>query len=140
MAAILLIYVDREDAFNIMLNILNKDPYSMKEYFVGDMPALRKSFYVLLCLIKKFLPKLHKHMIEEMYIPSMYATHWFMTIFSTRMPLELTLRIWDIFFIEGHKILYRIILAIFKLNEKELLKNDCPSMCISVKAYLNETN
>ena len=56
--------------------------------------------------------------------PPQYATHWFMTLFSTKMPLELTLRIWDIFFIEGKKILYRVVLAIMKLNEKELLKGD----------------
>ena len=47
-----------------------------------------------------------------------------MTLFSAQMPLEYTVRIWDIFFIEGHKILYRIGLAIMKLNEKELLKAD----------------
>ena len=44
-----------------------------------------------------------------------------MTIFSTKMPIELTLRIWDVFFIEGRPVLYRIILAIFKVNERELL-------------------
>jgi hypothetical protein len=33
MVAILLIYVDRIDAFSIMLNILNNKPYSMKPFY-----------------------------------------------------------------------------------------------------------
>ena len=124
MVAILLMYVDREDAFNIMCNLINKKPYCMKHYYTPGMPALKKTFYVLLCLIWKTLPKLHWHMIDENYTPALYATNWFMTLFSSRMPIELTLRIWDIFFIEGFNVMYKIIVAIFKINYKELLKSD----------------
>lgn len=45
-----------------------------------------------------------------------------MTLFSCGFPFALIVRIWDIFVVEGRKILYRIALAIFKLNEKEMLK------------------
>lgn len=124
MVALLLMYVDREDAFNIMCNIINRPPYEMKDYYTPGMPALKKTFYVLLSLIERIMPKLHDHMIDQCYTPALYATNWFLTLFSSRMPIELTLRIWDIYFIEGFNVLYKIIVAIFKLNEKELRKAD----------------
>ena len=71
-----------------------------------------------------------------MVTPMLYATQWFMTIFSTNLPLELTLRIWDIFFIEGQKILFRIGLAIMKINEKELMKADFEKVSSIIKDYL----
>ena len=47
-----------------------------------------------------------------------------MTIFSVNMPFECTVRIWDIFLAEGQKIMYRVGLAIFKINEEKLLSSD----------------
>jgi hypothetical protein len=54
----------------------------------------------------------------------MYASPWFMTIYTVNFPFECTIRIWDIFFIEGSKILYRVALALFKLAEDSLLNSD----------------
>jgi Rab-GTPase-TBC domain len=47
-----------------------------------------------------------------------------MTIFSCNFPFPNIVRIWDIFIVEGKKILFRIALAVFKLNEKALLTKD----------------
>ena len=60
-----------------------------------------------------------------------------MTIFSNNVPLELTLRIWDVFFIEGQKIIYRVALAVLKINEKYLLVGDCERVLSILKSYLN---
>lgn len=117
MAAILLTYMDKEDAFSIMMKILNGEQYKMKSYFQIDMLGLKVAYYVFLSLLRKFMPKLLNHFLDENFSPNMYTTSWFMTIFSSRVPLRLTLRIWDIFFIEGQKIIFRIGLAILKLNE-----------------------
>lgn len=139
MVAILLLYVDKVDAFNIMLKIINNKTYGMKPFYMPQMPGLKISFYIFLSLFKKFMPRLHEHLLLEMIPPAMYATKWFMTIFSTNIPIELTLRIWDVFFIEGQKIVYRIALAILKINEKALLTADCEKVSIILKNYL-ETN
>ena len=37
-----------------------------------------------------------------------------------KFPDEVVTRIWDIYFVEGRKTLFRCALAIFKLNEKDL--------------------
>jgi hypothetical protein len=38
----------------------------------------------------------------------MYASGWFMTIYLTGFPFEFSVRVFDVFFNEGEKILFRI--------------------------------
>lgn len=57
MTAVLLTYMDREDAFYTMKSIL--DNYGMREMFLPKMPGLSKAFYIHLSLMKKYMPKLH---------------------------------------------------------------------------------
>lgn len=47
-------------------------------------------------------------------------TAWFMSCFVGTLPVETTLRVWDVFFYEGSKTLFRIALAVFKLGESEI--------------------
>ena len=47
-----------------------------------------------------------------------------MTLFSCGFPFAVIVRIWDILIVEGKKILYRVALAIFKLNEKAMLAGE----------------
>lgn len=47
-------------------------------------------------------------------------TSWFMSCFIGTLPVEPTLRVWDVFFYEGSKTLFRIALTIFKLGENQI--------------------
>ncbi|KAK8062444.1 TBC domain-containing protein [Apiospora hydei] len=47
-------------------------------------------------------------------------TAWFMSCFIGTLPIETTLRVWDVFFYEGSKTLFRIALAVFKIGENEI--------------------
>ncbi|KAI9148089.1 GTPase-activating protein gyp3 [Paramyrothecium foliicola] len=47
-------------------------------------------------------------------------TAWFMSCFIGTFPTETTLRVWDVFFLEGSKTLFRVALSIFKLGESEI--------------------
>ena len=47
-----------------------------------------------------------------------------MTVFSDLFPINIVVRILDIYLTEGRKILFRIALAIFKCLEKDLLEAD----------------
>lgn len=48
------------------------------------------------------------------------CTAWFMSCFIGTLPIETTLRVWDSFFYEGSKTLFRIAMAIFKIGETEI--------------------
>jgi hypothetical protein len=47
-------------------------------------------------------------------------TAWFMSCFIGTLPIETVLRVWDIFFYEGSRTLFRIALTIFKAGENEI--------------------
>jgi len=48
-------------------------------------------------------------------------TNWLMSLFIGSLPLETTLRIWDIFFYEGSKTFFRVSLGIFKACERDIM-------------------
>ncbi|KAK4189429.1 putative GTPase-activating protein [Podospora australis] len=47
-------------------------------------------------------------------------TAWFMSCFIGTLPIESVLRVWDVFFYEGSRTLFRVALTIFKLGEPEI--------------------
>ena len=135
MAGILMIYMDHEDAFFMLLSIMRD--YDILDMYRPKMPGLARTFYVHLSLTKKYLPKLHQHLLDNHYEPSMYGSQWFMTIYAIALPFEVVLRIWDIFFAEGKNIIYRIALAILKLNQEKLLTCDLDGIFNTIKQYSN---
>ncbi|PHH70200.1 hypothetical protein CDD82_7285 [Ophiocordyceps australis] len=59
-------------------------------------------------------------------------TAWFMSCFIGTLPIETTLRVWDVFFYEGSKTLFRIALSIFKTGESEIKAVSDPMEMFSV--------
>ncbi|KAI8580125.1 hypothetical protein K450DRAFT_238282 [Umbelopsis ramanniana AG] len=57
---------------------------------------------------------------------TLVTSHWFLTLFINILPTESVLRVWDCLFYEGQKVLFRVALAIFKLNEQKILEVDDP--------------
>lgn len=76
-------------------------------------------------------------------------TNWLMSIFIGSLPLETTLRAWDIFFFEGSRTFFRISLGIFKTCEKQILAvgdpieifqiiQTYPKKLLDANAFINE--
>lgn len=60
--------------------------------------------------------------LKRLDIPiALLATNWFQSLFVDVLPTEASMRVLDAFIGEGFKILYRVALALFVLNEDELL-------------------
>ena len=59
-----------------------------------------------------------------------------MCIFVNTLRPEVTLRIWDMFFNEGSKVLFRIAGALFKLHERELVAVKVCTMSNMVLHYI----
>ena len=121
-ASTLMKYTTPENSFMMMISLFEE--YGVKEWFKPGMVGLKKDFYILLSLQKKYMPALFKKMAECYYYPSVYAQKWFITLFSAFFQLELVSRIWDIYLVEGRKTIFRVALAIMKINENELMKAD----------------
>ncbi|KAL2863669.1 plasma-membrane choline transporter-domain-containing protein [Aspergillus lucknowensis] len=48
-------------------------------------------------------------------------TNWLMSVFIGTLPLETTLRVWDVFFYEGSKTFFRVGMGLFKACEKDIM-------------------
>ncbi|KAG1585007.1 hypothetical protein G6F48_007537 [Rhizopus delemar] len=57
---------------------------------------------------------------------SLVTSHWFLTLFINILPIESVLRVWDCLFYDGQKVLFRVALGIFKLNESAILAVNDP--------------
>ncbi|KAJ1826508.1 hypothetical protein LPJ73_008996, partial [Coemansia sp. RSA 2703] len=57
----------------------------------------------------------------------MYATPWFMTLFTLSLPWPTALRVWDWFVYRGTKVLFRVALAVMDLAAPYLL-DACPTI------------
>ena len=120
LAALFLSYMDEENSF-WMLNCIFKK-YGLEEVYMKYFPGLRKRFYIMVKLLRKFMPNIYDKLVEFKINPTMYASQWFFTCFSNCLSFNIVVRIFDCFLLEGEKIIYRVALALFKLKEKSLLK------------------
>ena len=136
LAGLLLLFMDEERAF-WMLDIITK------VYLPGthevNLEGANVDLGVLMTSVRESMPAVwakiggeldgQKHpsasngaVEHTMRLPpiTLCCTAWFMSCFIGTLPIETTLRVWDAFFYEGSKTLFRIALAIFKVGEGEL--------------------
>ena len=57
-------------------------------------------------------------------MPSMFFTEWFVTLYTRSFPFDLVVRIFDVFFYEGWKVVFRVALALLRIARPALLKCD----------------
>ena len=119
-AAIFLTYMDEESSFFMLHSLMKK--YKMEGIFIDDFPELRKKFYILLNLQKKYIHKIYNIFQRDGILPAMYASTWFISLFAKSLDFHIVLRIYDCFFLEGFKVIYRISLALLKLKENDFVK------------------
>jgi len=86
-------------------------------------------------LLELELPELYQHFKNEEVQPGLYASEWFSTLFAYSFPLEIgiqycpsvssgtsvftsliVVRLWDVYLEEGNEYLFKIALAILKVE------------------------
>ncbi|CAN9498799.1 unnamed protein product [Ophioblennius macclurei] len=121
-AAILLMYLNEEDAFWALSQLLTSSRHSMHGFFIPGFPKLQRFQAHHDLILSKMLPKLKKHLEKEQMTTGIYTTKWFLQCFIDRTPFTLTLRLWDIYILEGEKMLTAMSYTTLKIHKKELLK------------------
>ena len=121
LAAIFLLYMDEESSF-YMLHSLVKN-YGFEGLYKEGFPDLKKKFYVLLNLEKKYIPKIYDIFKRDGVFISIYASQWLLCLFAKDLKPNILVRIFDVFLFEGFKVIYRFALAFLKLKEKAFISN-----------------
>lgn len=115
----LLLNMPDEEAFSTFVRLMKS--YDLRGHFTPNMPALQLRLFQFDRLLEDFLPLLHRHLVRQGVKSSMYASQWFMTLFSYRFPLDFVYRILDSVFAEGVEALFRFAIALMKKSEEKLL-------------------
>ncbi|KAM3626241.1 uncharacterized protein V6R79_025348 [Siganus canaliculatus] len=121
-AALLLMFMNEEDAFWALSQLLTNQRHAMHGFFVPGFPKLQRFQAHHDQIISKLIPKLKKHLDKEQMSAGIYSTKWFLQCFIDRTPFTLTLRLWDIFILEGDRFLTAMSYTILKIYKKRLLK------------------
>ncbi|NXU06719.1 TB10A protein, partial [Buphagus erythrorhynchus] len=87
--------------------------------------AIQLDGQILFSLLHKVSPVAYKHLSKQKIDPILYMTEWFMCAFSRTLPWSSVLRVWDMFFCEGVKIIFRVGLVLLKhtLGSSDKLKS-----------------
>ena len=121
-AAVLLLNLDCYMSFQCLANILNRKIFL--EFFRMNMIQIKKYMLVMEDLLAKHLPKISAQFELIRLTPDMYIVDWVLTIFSKALPLDLAMRVWDYFFLEGTTFIYRVALGILKYGANVLETGD----------------
>ncbi|KAB2022159.1 hypothetical protein ERO13_D07G174000v2 [Gossypium hirsutum] len=118
-ALLLLVMKTEEDAFWMLAVLLEN--VLVNDCYTTNLSGCHVEQRVFKDLLAKKCPRIAAHLEALEFDVSLVATEWFLCLFSKSLPSETTLRVWDVLFYEGAKVLFHVALAIFKMKEHELL-------------------
>eukprot|EP00906_Rhabdomonas_costata_P030470 RCo043067 len=120
LAATLLLYLDCCTAFVCMANLLQK--YHFLAFFQMQPKVINSHLLTFDMLLRDQLPDLHRHLKLLNIRAEFFCIDWFVTLFSKSIPLDVAMRLWDLFFLDSGY-LYRGALAILSYFGPILLQS-----------------
>lgn len=115
-----------EEAFAVLVQIMQQ--HRMRDMFKPSMAELGLCMYQLENLVQEQLPELHVHFQSQGFQTSMYASSWFLTLFTTTLNLAISCRVMDVFLSEGMEFIFKMALAMLVLGKEQLLSMDMEAM------------
>ncbi|CAH9089339.1 unnamed protein product [Cuscuta europaea] len=119
-AALLLLVMKTEEEAFWMLAVLLENVL-VSDCYTNNLSGCHVDQRVFKDLLTKNCPRLSSHLKTLEFDVSLVCTEWFLCLFAKSFPSETTLRVWDVLFYEGAKVMFHVALVIFKMNEEELL-------------------
>ncbi|KAH3743814.1 ecotropic viral integration site 5 protein [Pelomyxa schiedti] len=119
----LLMYMQEEDAFWVLAQLLNDSRYNMRGFFLKGLPGLHAATVRFEELLRNQLPALSDHFSHEALTTSaIYIKEWLTVMFINTLPHEMCARLWDVMWFEGTDMMFGVALAILKSLQSKLLR------------------
>ncbi|KAJ9686406.1 hypothetical protein PVL29_015353 [Vitis rotundifolia] len=115
-ALLLLVMKTEEDAFWMLAVLLEN--VLVSDCYTNNLSGCHVEQRVFKDLLAKKCPRIAAHLEALEFDVSLVATEWFLCLFSKSLPSETALRVWDVLFNEGAKVLFHVALAIFKQDRR----------------------
>ena len=122
-AALLLMYlIDEEDAFWALSQLMVDNKYAMHGMFIIGFPKLMRLQAHHDKVLKKFLPRLKKHLDKNGIDTGLYTLKWFFQCFLDRVPFSIAIRVWDLFLLEGERVLTAMAYNILRMHRRYIMR------------------
>ena len=82
-----------EESFCVLVKLMRD--YRMREMFKPSMSELGLCMYQLEVLVQEHVPDLYAHFQSQSIHTNLYASSWFLTLFTTCVPISLACRYED---------------------------------------------
>uniref|UniRef100_A0A671PNW2 Rab GTPase-activating protein 1-like n=1 Tax=Sinocyclocheilus anshuiensis TaxID=1608454 RepID=A0A671PNW2_9TELE len=122
LAAVLLLHMPEEQAFSVLVKIMFE--YGLRELFKQNFEDLHCKFFQLERLMQECIPDLYTHFLNLSLEAHMYASQWFLTLFTAKFPLYMVFHIIDLLLCEGISVIFNVALALLKTSKDDLLQTD----------------
>ncbi|XP_053097123.1 rab GTPase-activating protein 1 isoform X1 [Pangasianodon hypophthalmus] len=122
LAAVLLLHMPEEQAFSVLVKIMFD--YGLRELFKQNFEDLHCKFFQLERLMQEYIPDLYSHFLSIGLEAHMYASQWFLTLFTAKFPLYMVFHIIDLLLCEGISVIFNVALALLKTSKDDLLQAD----------------
>nr|XP_037270022.1 ecotropic viral integration site 5 ortholog-like isoform X1 [Rhipicephalus microplus] len=123
---LLLLQMPEEETFTVLVRMMQD--YRLREIYKPSMAELGLCMYQLECLVQELVPEIHMHFQAQSFHTSMYASSWFLTLFTSCLPHTLACRVMDLFLSEGMEMIFRIAIAILQFCKEDILQLDMEGM------------
>ena len=114
--------MDKFQAFTCFCNIILSP--NIFTFYKLDGIGIKKRLDLFNLILKNNLSSIYYLFNENGVSPEHYLLEWIMTLFTRTFHIELSLRILDVYMLEGITALYKAALVVFILLEKELINLD----------------
>lgn len=111
-----------EEAFCVLVALMYE--YGLRDLYKHGFENLYMRLYQLNRLLKDQLPKLYEHFERTGIETHMFASQWFLTLFTARFPLYFVFHILDVFLLDGMPILFQVAVTLLSVCETELRQLD----------------
>ncbi|XP_075228045.1 GTPase activating protein and centrosome-associated isoform X2 [Lycorma delicatula] len=122
LAATLLLHMPEEQTFCVLVKLMFD--YGLRDLYKDGFECLYLRLYQLNRLMEEQVPQLWKHFAEKGVESHMFASQWFLTLFTARFPLYFVFHIIDVFLLQGMETLFQIAIALLMVFRKDLLQLD----------------
>ncbi|KAK9751671.1 Phosphotyrosine interaction domain (PTB/PID) [Popillia japonica] len=122
LAATLLLHMPEEQAFGVLVKLMYQ--YGLRDLYKDGFDNLYLRLYQLNKLMEEQLGPLYQHFNAHSIETHMFASQWFLTLFTARFPLYFVFHIIDVFLLQGIETLFQVALALLTMCMKDLLSLD----------------
>ncbi|KAK6168433.1 hypothetical protein SNE40_020968 [Patella caerulea] len=122
-AGILIMHMEEIEAFDTLKYMMFN--LGLRVQYRPNMIALQIKLYQLTRLIHDHYKDLYEHFEKYEIGPTLYAAPWFLTLFASQFPLGFVARVFDLLFIQGVDVIYKVALLLLGTHKELIMQCDC---------------